>query len=103
MATVNSARLAGLFELVPERLARTGFKLERVLSWSENQVYDKAIFKGSRKAFPSRLTAVQSTPLFPNGLNNFRTLSNAAELAGIGLYARDRCPLSCWHKQPTEC
>jgi hypothetical protein len=73
-ATVNSTRLAGLLDRVPMRLAHAGFSPERVISWSENQVYDKAIFKGSRRAFPKAgLTAVQNNPLFPNCLNNFRT------------------------------
>jgi hypothetical protein len=73
-ATVNSTRLAGLLERVPGRLARAGFTPERILTWSENQVYDKAVLKGSRRAFPhARLTAVQNAPLYPNCLSHMRT------------------------------
>ena len=56
----SSSLLAGLIYRLFFRLGRTGMRPQRVISWYENQVIDKALMAAARQAFPqTRLVGAQ--------------------------------------------
>jgi hypothetical protein len=70
----NRTRQASLLRRLPARLQQGGFVPARIVSWSENQIFDKARALGFRKAFSDvAYTAVQNIPLLANWLSMLPT------------------------------
>ena len=73
-ARSNAPRIAYLFSRLPGRLAAAGFRPQQVITWAENQLFDRTFVMASRQAFPdAQLLGIQNAPFYPNLLNTFPT------------------------------
>ena len=73
-ARSNAPRIAYLFSRLPGRLAAAGFRPQQVITWAENQVFDRTFVMAAREAFPGAvMLRIQNAPFYPNLLNTFPT------------------------------